>query len=164
MLLYLGPLKKIDTNWEEYRYGEAIAAQYWPTIEAWQTGHPILWAAAPFTPPYFLLNEDSFNSFIWLFVKVNWLFLFWCFVSAYGARYIDKARRLFKLIDQLNEEEQLDEMRRQRYGNVLASRVVIELRSRVEKTSKWWDLNLAIVGGALALILGTAILIELCKL
>jgi hypothetical protein len=167
MLLYVGRLKKVYTDWNENpRHGvagENTAAQLWPSIEACQEAHPFLWEIAPYFPPYFdWLNPNAqFSSF---FEQRNWRFLVWLLLLVGSGGAVNSGFQLMRLVEQLDHEDRLQEMRIKR-GKVTASGsgpTLIDIRNEIEiraaETGKWWGLNGVIIGGAIATILGGAVL------
>ena len=143
---------------------EVTAGRVWPTIQAYQKEHEILWEIAPLSPPYGGLNQKVW--FTWLFVRVNWRFLVWLVLLIASGVMVATGVELQNLVAQLNHEERLEKMRMKRRGSVAAAAfggpTLIEIRNEIQvqaaETGKWWGLNGVIVGGALATILGTVVL------
>jgi hypothetical protein len=163
-MLYVGRLKKVYTDWNlnprHGAAGEETAAALWPSIEVVQKDHPVLWEIAPYFPPYGWLDREAW--FTWPFLQWNWRFLAWFVLFGSSARRCFSGYELMKLVEQLDHEDRLEALRRER-GHVTASGPsLIEIRNQIQvraaETGKWWGLNGAIVGGTIALILGTMIL------
>ena len=166
MLLYVGHLKKVEADWvmnpQHHTTQEATASLLWPKIQAFQNEHKLLWEIAPLTPPYGWNNQPVW--FTWIFVQVNWRFLIWLILLGGSGGMARTGLELQKLVDQLNHEDRLEKMRQKRRGGVSAApgATLIEIRNEIQvqaaDTGKWWGLNGAVVGGALAAILSTVVL------
>jgi hypothetical protein len=70
MLVYVGHLKRVYADWmgdpRHHTAAEVTAGLLWPTIQAYQKEHEILWEIAPLSPPYGWLNQKVW--FTWPFV------------------------------------------------------------------------------------------------
>ncbi len=119
MLVYVGHLKRVYEDWvadpRHHTAAEVTAGRLWPTIQAYQKEHEILWEIAPLSPPYGGLNQKVW--FTWLFVRVNWRFLVWLVLLIASGVMVATGN----LVAQLNHEERLEKMRMKRRGSVAAA-------------------------------------------
>jgi hypothetical protein len=118
MLVYVGHLKRVYEDWvadpPHHTAAEVTAGRLWPTIQAYQKEHEILWEIAPLSPPYGGLNQKVW--FTWLFVRVNWRFLVWLVLLIASGVMVATGVELQNLVAQLNHEERLEKMRMKRRG------------------------------------------------